>query len=81
MTRLMLGRTSLVVAHRLSTLRMATRILVLAGGAVVGVGRHDELLGRVPLYQRMWDAQMVPETADDSEIWSPRAATLAKDDA
>jgi ATP-binding cassette, subfamily B, bacterial MsbA len=59
-SRLMLGRTSLVVAHRLSTLRMATKIVVLEGGSVASVGRHDELLARSPLYLRMWEAQMSP---------------------
>ena len=44
--RLMQGRTSLVIAHRLSTVRWADRIFVLKDGAVVEEGTHDELLGR-----------------------------------
>ena len=63
--RLMRGRTSIVVAHRLSTLRMATRILVLDRGSVASIGRHDELLVSAPLYQRMWQAQMAPEAEGD----------------
>ena len=56
--RLMQGRTTLVVAHRLSTLRNATRLLVLDRGHIVALGPHDELLARSPFYRRMWNAQM-----------------------
>jgi ABC-type multidrug transport system fused ATPase/permease subunit len=55
--RLMQGRTTLVVAHRLSTLRHATRILVLDGGGIVSQGTHEELLRDSPLYRRMWHTQ------------------------
>jgi ATP-binding cassette, subfamily B, bacterial MsbA len=55
--RLMQGRTTLVAAHRLSTLRNATKILVLEGGRIVSLGTHDDLLARCPLYRRMWNAQ------------------------
>jgi ABC-type multidrug transport system fused ATPase/permease subunit len=56
--RLMQGRTTMVVAHRLSTLRNATRLLVLDRGHIVAFGPHDELLARSPFYRRMWNAQM-----------------------
>ncbi len=54
---LMLGRTTFVVAHRLSTLRTADRILVLDAGRCVGLGSHDELLRECPLYGEMWQTQ------------------------
>lgn len=55
--RLMAGRTTFVVAHRLSTLRRASRILVLDGGAMVGVGSHTELLISCAVYRTMWELQ------------------------
>ncbi|HEU4886683.1 MAG TPA: ABC transporter ATP-binding protein [Thermoanaerobaculia bacterium] len=55
--RLVAGRLAISVAHRLSTLRNASRILVLENGNVVGLGTHAELLERSPTYQRLWEAQ------------------------
>ena len=49
--RVMQGRTTLLVAHRRSTLRLADRIAVVDGGAVVDTGTHEELLARCRLYR------------------------------
>ncbi|MYD69973.1 MAG: ABC transporter ATP-binding protein [Acidobacteria bacterium] len=49
------GRTTLVIAHRLATVRDATRILVLDGGRVAAAGTHDHLVATSPLYRRMWE--------------------------
>ena len=55
--RLVAGRLVVTVAHRLSTLRNATRILVLSGGRAVGLGTHHELLARCEAYRTLWEAQ------------------------
>jgi ABC-type multidrug transport system fused ATPase/permease subunit len=55
--RLVEGRLVISVAHRLSTLRNATRILVIENGLAVGLGTHAELLEQSPTYRRLWEAQ------------------------
>jgi ATP-binding cassette subfamily B protein len=47
---LMLGRTTLIVAHRLSTISLADRVVLLDGGRIVADGTHNELLASTPLY-------------------------------
>jgi subfamily B ATP-binding cassette protein MsbA len=53
LANLMEGRTTFVIAHRLSTVRNADRIIVLAGGTIVEEGRHEELLRRGGEYARL----------------------------
>jgi subfamily B ATP-binding cassette protein MsbA len=55
--RLMTARTSFVIAHRLSTVQHATRILVLDRGRIVESGTHDELLALGGLYRTLYDKQ------------------------
>ena len=55
--RVMEDRTSFVIAHRLSTVLAADRILVLDGGSVVEEGSHAFLLGRGGLYARLYETQ------------------------
>jgi subfamily B ATP-binding cassette protein MsbA len=57
---LMSGRTTFVIAHRLSTVQHADRILVLDRGAVVEIGSHEELLGMRGLYSRLYEMQFRP---------------------
>jgi ATP-binding cassette, subfamily B, bacterial MsbA len=57
--RLMEGRTTVIVAHRLSTLRSADRILVLDQGRCVGLAPHADLVRTCPLYRWMWETQQL----------------------
>jgi subfamily B ATP-binding cassette protein MsbA len=55
--RLMVDRTTLIVAHRLSTIRRADTIVVVSRGRIVERGRHDELLARAGEYRQLHDRQ------------------------
>jgi ABC-type multidrug transport system fused ATPase/permease subunit len=57
--RLMVGRTSLVIAHRLSTVRHADKILVFNHGKIVESGNHEELLARDGTYKLLVETQLV----------------------
>ena len=52
------GKTLLVIAHRLSTVKDADKIVVLNGGRVEAAGTHEELLKGSPLYKKMWSAHI-----------------------
>ena len=61
--RLMQGRTTLVIAHRLSTVRNADRIIVLDGGSIVEQGSHDKLMQRAGAYRRLVEHQLIEDDA------------------
>ncbi len=65
--RLRAGRTTIVIAHRLSTVRDADCILVLDGGRIAAKGRHEELLQSSQLYRRMCARLSVGRSLDEPE--------------
>ena len=69
LANLMEGRTVFVIAHRLSTVRGATRIVVLEDGCIAETGTHEQLLQKSGTYRRLYDLQF------ESEGFDRRAAT------
>jgi ATP-binding cassette, subfamily B, bacterial MsbA len=56
---LMTGRTVVVIAHRLSTVRRADRIVVIENGAIADIGTHEELMQKLGTYRRLYDLQFI----------------------
>ena len=63
---LMTGRTVFVIAHRLSTVRRADRIVVLENGTITDVGAHEQLMQKLGTYRRLYDLQF-------AEVEQPKA--------
>ena len=66
---LMSGRTVLVIAHRLSTVRRADRIVVLEGGTITDIGTHEDLMQKLGTYRRLYNLQFL-------DIDQPRTAVM-----
>lgn len=56
--KLMAGRTTIVIAHRLSTLKNAAKLVILENGTVSGIGTHEEMLETNVLYQKFVNQQI-----------------------
>jgi ATP-binding cassette subfamily B protein len=77
LAELIKDRTALVIAHRLSTVRAADRILVLQRGRIVEEGSHDELLSKGGLYARLHDLQFARHSQfEDFPVESQRGERL-----
>jgi len=70
-------RTTIVIAHRLSSIRNADRILVLEGGAIAQLGTHEELLERGGPYRRLWRIQGALEDELEEDLGSVRGEGLS----
>jgi ABC-type cobalamin transport system ATPase subunit len=70
------GRTSLVIAHRLSTVRAADQILVVDGGQIVERGTHDELLAAGGVYAGLYRTQFAPQATLRSFLKATNACLL-----
>jgi subfamily B ATP-binding cassette protein MsbA len=66
---LMCGRTVLVIAHRLSTVRRADRIVVLESGSITDIGTHEDLMQKLGTYRRLYNLQFV-------DLEQPRTVAL-----
>jgi subfamily B ATP-binding cassette protein MsbA len=66
---LMVGRTVFVIAHRLSTVRRADRIVVLENGMISDIGAHEELMKKLGTYRRLYDLQFLE--VDQSKAPAP----------
>lgn len=66
--RVLAGRTAFIIAHRLSTVKQASRILVIDGGTIVEQGTHDELLARQGYYYRLYTLGFAPNSEEAETV-------------
>jgi len=71
LANLMVGRTVVVIAHRLSTVRRADRIVVLENGFIADVGSHEALMKKFGTYRRLYDLQFV-------DLEPPKVGTISE---
>jgi len=71
---LMEGRTSFVIAQRITTVLNADLILVLDKGAIVATGKHSDLMEQSPLYAEIYNSQLVGDADINVETPEPQEA-------
>jgi len=64
MTRVLEGRTAIIIAHRLSTVRDVDRIIVMRDGRIVEQGNHDALLAKDGVYAQLYHRQFAEEVGE-----------------
>jgi len=77
LANLMRGRTVFVIAHRLSTVRRATRIVVIEAGRITEMGTHEELMHRSGTYRRLYDMQFGDEGVTVATVRNGDAVAVA----
>jgi len=60
---LLINRTAIIIAHRLTTILNANRIIVISKGEIVDIGIHEELLQRCSLYKKLYELEFTSDTA------------------
>lgn len=65
MRRVMLGRTTLIVSHRVSSAKLANKIIVLQDGAIAEAGTHESLMKHEGLYRELYDRQMKADAPEE----------------
>lgn len=66
LARIMRGRTCILIAHRLSTVKLAQRVIVLADGKIIEEGSHDELISKGGAYSRLYELQFGAEVMKET---------------
>ena len=72
------GRTTIAIAHRLSTLRKADRLVVMDRGQVVEIGNHDDLLARGGAYHALYQAQTRLNAEEQPPVPQPQLLDIVK---
>jgi subfamily B ATP-binding cassette protein MsbA len=72
----MQNRTVVVIAHRLSTVRRATRTVVLEHGRIAAIGAHEQLLKTSPTYQRLYSLQFADVSENVLETVAPEIVEI-----